>query len=102
MAFTRSGVRLPLAPPTFAATGSKKHVYVLESINFPHETCIGLTDDLRTRVVAHNSGQAKHTRKFKPWRLVSYLGFSDPEKAVAFERYLKSSSGRAFAKKRLR
>jgi predicted GIY-YIG superfamily endonuclease len=53
-------------------------------------------------VAAHNSGRAKHTSKFKPWRLVTYLGFSDPEKAVAFERYLKSSSGRAFTKKRLR
>jgi putative endonuclease len=79
-----------------------KYVYLLESIKFPNETYVGLTDDLRARVAAHNSGQAKHTSKFKPWRLVTYLGFSDPEKAVAFERYLKSSSGRAFAKKRLR
>jgi putative endonuclease len=63
---------------------------------------VGLTDDLRKRLAGHNSGQASHTRKFKPWRLVTYLGFSDPEKAVAFERYMKSSSGRAFAKKRLR
>jgi predicted GIY-YIG superfamily endonuclease len=79
-----------------------KYVYLLESVNFPDEPYIGLTDDLRARVAAHNSGQAKHTRKYKPWRLVTYLGFSDPEIAVAFERYLKSSSGRAFAKKRLR
>jgi len=82
--------------------GSMKYVYLLESINFPDQTYIGLTDDLRKRLAAHNSGQASHTSKFKPWRLVTYLGFSDPEKAVAFERYLKSSSGRAFAKKRFR
>jgi len=79
-----------------------KYVYLLESINFPNETYIGLTDDLRRRLSAHNSGQATHTNKFKPWRLVTYLGFSDAQKAVAFERYLKSSSGRAFAKKRFR
>lgn len=79
-----------------------KYVYLLESINFPEENYIGLTDDLRKRIAAHNSGQAAHTRKFKPWRLVTYLAFSDPERAVAFERYMKSSSGRAFAKKRLR
>jgi hypothetical protein len=30
------------------------------------------------------------------------MAFSDEKKAVDFERYLKSSSGRAFAKKRLR
>ena len=79
-----------------------KYVYLLESVDFPNETYIGLTDNLRGRIAAHNNGQAKHTHKFKPWRLVTYLGFSNPEKAVAFERYLKSSSGRAFANKRLR
>ena len=79
-----------------------KYVYLLESINFPGETYIGLADDLRKRLAAHNAGQSLHTKKFKPWRLVTYLAFSDEIKAVAFERYLKSSSGRAFAKKRLR
>jgi len=34
--------------------------------------------------------------------LVTYVAFSDEQKAVAFERYLKTASGRAFAKKRLR
>ena len=79
-----------------------KYVYLLESMKFPNETYVDLTDNLRARLASHNNGQAKHTSKFKPWRLITYLGFSDPEKAVAFERYLKSSSGRAFAKKRLR
>jgi putative endonuclease len=79
-----------------------KYVYLLESISFPDQTYIGLTDDLRGRLAAHNAGQAAHTRKFKPWRLVTYLAFGDENKAVAFERYLKSSSGRAFAKKRFR
>jgi predicted GIY-YIG superfamily endonuclease len=79
-----------------------KYVYLLESIGFPGETYIGLTDDLRKRLSAHNGGLASHTRKFKPWQFVTYLAFSDDAKAVAFERYLKSSSDRAFAKKRLR
>jgi len=79
-----------------------KYVCLLQSIEFPSENYIGLTDDLRNRLAAHNAGQATHTKKFKPWRLVTYLAFSDEAKAVAFERYLKSSSGRAFAKKRLR
>jgi predicted GIY-YIG superfamily endonuclease len=78
------------------------YVYFLQSIDFPKETYVGLTDDLRARLTAHNKGQSKHTSKFKPWRVVTYLAFSDHEKAVAFERYMKSSSGRAFTKKRLR
>jgi predicted GIY-YIG superfamily endonuclease len=80
--------------------GGIKYVYILESIAFPAETYIGLTDDLRARLAAHNAGQARHTSKLK--RLLTSIAFADEEKAVAFERYLKSSSGRAFAKKRLR
>jgi len=79
-----------------------KYVYLLESINYPGETYIGLANDLRKRLTAHNAGQSLHTKKYKPWRLVSYFAYSDENTAIAFERYLKSSSGRAFAKKRLR
>jgi predicted GIY-YIG superfamily endonuclease len=79
-----------------------KYVYLLESIDYPEQTYVGLADDLRARLAAHNAGQSSHTSKFKPWRLVTYVAFSDPQKAVGFERYMKSASGRAFAKKRLR
>ncbi|MEJ0074260.1 MAG: GIY-YIG nuclease family protein [Alphaproteobacteria bacterium] len=79
-----------------------KYVYLLESLSNPKETYVGLAEDLRARLAAHNAGQSRHTAKFKPWRLVTYVAFSNEAKAVAFERYLKSSSGRAFAKKRFR
>jgi hypothetical protein len=36
--------------------------------------------------------------KPKP-RIVTYVAFSDDAKAIAFERYLKTASGRAFANK---
>jgi putative endonuclease len=42
-----------------------------------------------------------HTSKYAPWKLVTYVAFSDRQKAEAFEHYLKSGSGHAFAKKRL-
>jgi predicted GIY-YIG superfamily endonuclease len=79
-----------------------KYVYLLESIDRPEETYVGLTDDLRARIGAHNSGRSIHTAKFKPWRIVTHVAFSDEAKAIAFERYLKTASGRAFANKRLR
>ena len=79
-----------------------KYVYLLESIAAPDQTYTGLTDDLRNRLQEHNAGEAVHTRKHMPWRLVTYLAFADDGKAVAFERYLKTASGRAFANKRLR
>ena len=81
---------------------SMKYVYLLESINYPDQTYSGLTDDLKARFEVHSAGGSPHTATYKPWQLVTYLAFSDDAKAVAFERYLKSASGRAFAKKRLR
>jgi len=42
-----------------------------------------------------------HTSKFAPWRVKTYIAFSDRAQALALERYLKTASGRAFAKKRL-
>ena len=76
-----------------------RYVYLLESVNHPNERYIGLTDDLdlgseRTMLVAHL------TSKFRPWRLVTYVAFSNEQKAIEFKRYLKSASGRAFANKR--
>jgi putative endonuclease len=78
------------------------YVYLLESVSFPEQRYVGHTDDLRTRLKSHNAGQSRHTAKFRPWRLVTYIAFSDEKKAVAFERYLKTGSGRAFANKRFR
>jgi len=79
-----------------------KYVYFLESVSNPEQTYVGLTGNLRSRLAAHNAGQSIHTAKLKPWRVVSYFAFSDENKAVVFERYLKTASGRAFSRKRLR
>jgi predicted GIY-YIG superfamily endonuclease len=79
-----------------------KYVYFLQSIDHPDQTYVGLTDDLRARLKTHNAGGALHTAKYKPWRLVTYVAFDDADRAAGFERYMKTSSGRAFAKKRLR
>ena len=78
-----------------------KYVYILQSIDTPEHFYTGLTDDIRARLQKHNAGEVEHTSKFKPWRLKTYVGFTDQARAVNFERYLKSPSGRAFAKKRL-
>jgi len=61
----------------------------------------GLTTDLKQRLAEHNSGKSPHTAQFEPWRLVTYVAFSDEQKAAEFERYLKSGSGHAFANRRL-
>jgi predicted GIY-YIG superfamily endonuclease len=53
------------------------------------------------RLAKHNAGDVPHTSKIGPWRVATYVAFSDKERAFAFEKYLKSRSGRAFARKRL-
>ena len=75
-----------------------KYVYILESLDAGH-FYVGITDDLRARLAKHNAGEVPHTSKYRPWRLRTYVAFSDEDLAVALERYLKSGSGRAFAKK---
>ena len=77
-----------------------KYVYIHETLEFGH-FYIGITDDLRARLAKHNAGEVPHTSKSRPWRLKTYIAFSDEARAIAFEKYLKSGSGRAFAKKRL-
>jgi len=77
------------------------YVYILQSIGFSEHFYVGLTDNLRDRLKRHNAGELIHTSKFRPWRIKTAIAFTDRERAAAFERYLKSSSGRAFAKKRL-
>jgi predicted GIY-YIG superfamily endonuclease len=77
------------------------YVYFIQSIPFPKQKYIGQTDDLKERFYNHNHGCSKHTTKYKPWKLVMYLGFESKEKAIEFEKYLKSGSGRSFAKKHL-
>ena len=77
------------------------YVYILQSES--HSDCfyVGLTDDLHARLQKHNSGGVPHTSKFCPWRIKTAVAFTDHERAAEFERYLKTASGRAFAKKRL-
>ncbi|HEX5508813.1 MAG TPA: GIY-YIG nuclease family protein [Pseudolabrys sp.] len=62
---------------------------------------VGLTGDLRICLAAHNSGKVRHTSKYKPWQIKSYVAFRDQKQALNFEKYLKSPSDRAFAKNRL-
>jgi predicted GIY-YIG superfamily endonuclease len=78
-----------------------KYVYMLQSEAHPERFYVGVTGDLRGRLRRHNAGEVSHTSKYLPWRVKTYIAFSDEAQAFAFERYLKTASGRAFATKRL-
>jgi len=76
------------------------YVYILRSEHGEHFYA-GFTEDLGARLAHHNSGGDPHTAKYRPWQTKTAIAFTDRKQAVAFERYLKTQSGRAFAKKRL-
>jgi predicted GIY-YIG superfamily endonuclease len=75
-----------------------KYVYILQCVAEPDRYYVGIADDLKTRLSDHNAGRSPHTSKHRPWRINTYLAFSDPERATAFERYLKSHSRPRFRK----
>lgn len=75
------------------------YVYILNTKISSTRYYIGCTANLKQRIQEHNDGKSPHTAKYRPWLLKNAFWFEDKEKAFAFEKYLKTGSGRAFAKK---
>ena len=85
-----------------AALMSKRFVYVLRNDESPPRYYTGVTSNMATRLAEHNAGSCTHTAKYRPWSIDVVIEFADERRAVAFERYLKSGSGVAFAHRHLR
>jgi len=77
------------------------YVYILRSESHPDQTYVGFTADLKQRLRTHNQSGSPHTAKYAPWHIEFYCAFKHENRALEFERYLKSHSGKAFANKRL-
>lgn len=75
------------------------YVYPIRAIKYPKTTYVGYTINLAKRLACHNTGGSIHTKKNKPWELVTCIAFKNITCAKKFEKYLKSQSGRAFAEK---
>lgn len=77
------------------------YVYLIKSKSFSEIYYVGYTTNFKQRLETHNSGGSIHTAKYRPWESIVCLEFAKETTAKEFEKYLKSQSGRAFAKKRL-
>jgi predicted GIY-YIG superfamily endonuclease len=77
------------------------YVSILQSLTDSRRFYVGIATDLRERLATHNRGHVRYTAQWRPWFLKTYVAFRDRGRAAEFERYLKSSSGRAFVKKGL-
>ncbi|HCX23985.1 MAG: hypothetical protein CMB80_24835 [Flammeovirgaceae bacterium] len=60
---------------------------------------VGCTSNLEERLLRHNKGYVSYTKTRLPFELIITTNFTDKYKAFAFEKYLKSGSGRAFSKR---
>ena len=75
------------------------YVYILNSEINKNRMYVGFTLNLENRLKEHNAGECSYTAQYRPWKLCTYHYFDNEAKALAFEKYLKSGSGRAFSKK---
>ena len=75
------------------------YVYILVRIDHLDTHYVGRTEDLEKRLAKHNKGDCSHTAKHRPWKIETATAFTSLEKAVAFEKYLKSGSGREFSRR---
>ena len=80
----------------------KRFVYMLRNGENPPRYYTGVTANVKTRHAEHNAGSCTHTAKYRPWRVDVVIEFADERRAWAFERYLKSGSGVAFAQRHFR
>ena len=74
------------------------YVYILKLKN--NTFYIGFSSDLKNRIKEHQGGNVLRTKNLRPVKLVFYAAFVSKKKALQFEKYLKSGSGRAFANRR--
>ena len=77
----------------------KRSVYVIRSEVDPARHYTGVTSDIAARLKWHNESPWGYCVRYRPWSLVIAIEFRTETMARRFERYLKSGSGRAFAKR---
>ena len=74
------------------------YVYLLKCADT--KTYTGFSTNLEQRINAHKKGKVDYTKSRLPVELITYIVFSDKYKALAYKKYLKSGSGKAFSNKR--
>ena len=75
------------------------YVYVLVSLENETMHYTGITRRLEKRLREHNRGTCPHTSQHRPWRFETAIAFKSKNKARLFEKYMKSGSGREFARR---
>jgi predicted GIY-YIG superfamily endonuclease len=80
---------------------SEEIMYYVYSLKCKDGYYVGCTNAIEERLERHQKGHVPATAGHQPVSLEFYFATVDKYKAFAFEKYLKSGSGRAFIKKHL-
>jgi putative endonuclease len=75
------------------------YVYILVSEANEKIHYTGVSRDLEQRLLEHNRGECANSSSHRPWYIETAIAFRSEKKARAFEKYLKSGSGREFARR---
>jgi len=73
------------------------YVYILFS-DLDKRIYIGFSNDLKSRMTAHNGGFVKATKGRRPLKLIYYEAFANELDARRREKYLKGGNGREILK----
>jgi predicted GIY-YIG superfamily endonuclease len=95
---SRYGAGAGLQPLRDVPHDIKRFVYVLHSLTNPDRQFVESAANVPLRIAAHNAGHSPLTSAHRPWKLVAVVQFGSEATAQRFEKFLKTSSGRAFSK----
>lgn len=81
---------------------AKRFVYIIQSIGQPAAYYVGLTSDVGARLSTHNGPIATYRSESPLEKTCIVVGFDEEQPAILFEKYLKTGSGREFARRHFR
>ena len=76
------------------------YVYIIRSVK-DRKLYTGCTQDLKERLLQHNTGKVASTVNRHPLKLIFYECFINKEDAFAHEQWLKTGGGRNHINKKL-
>ena len=77
------------------------YVYILHSQK-DHKLYTGFTNNIKRRVIEHNSSKVESTKLRRPLKLIYYEAYIEKSDAENREIFLKSGSGKRYLKKQLK
>jgi len=96
----RAGSRSPAMRGECGTENFMYKIYILQSLK-NNKYYIGQTSNINQRLIAHNSGNVKSTKNYRPWKLVYSENYRNRSEACKKELEIKKYKGGILFKKLL-